>query len=170
MYKELDSKQVNQLSVIRHGWWGPRYELTDGNNSYGNLSYQGISKRYATVETAAGKWTFSFAALFDRSILITDEKGMVIGESTRDFFSRTRTLKLQSGFTADFYRPSIWSRQYVWQSVGYGKIMTITNRFPFTLTTGVYIEQTQTPAHIIPLLIFLGTHLTILRRRKRAAH
>ncbi|MDB5116019.1 MAG: hypothetical protein JWQ79_1511 [Mucilaginibacter sp.] len=170
MYKELDTKQVNQLTVVRHGWWGPEYELTAGNASYGKLCYDGISKRYATAETATNQWTFSFKALFDKSILITDQNGTLIGESTREFFSRTRTLTLQSGFSASFFRPSVWSRQYVWQSVGYGKIMSITNRFPFILNTDVYIDQTQTPPSIIPLLIFLGTHLTILRRRRRAAH
>lgn len=170
MYQELETKKVTQLALLRRGWFNPEYKLTDKVNDYGTLSYSGISKRNASAETASQTWRFNFKALFDRTILITDQNGVIIGECTRGFFSRKIVLTLQSGFSAEFYRASFWSREYVWDSVGYGKVMSLKNHFPFTLTTDVFINNTKTPAAIIPLLIFLGAHLIILQRRKRAVH
>jgi hypothetical protein len=170
MYQELDTSKTNELSLLRHGWWSPEYKLTDGVKTYGQISYSGISKRNATAATAAHTFRFNFEELFSRTILITDENNVVIGQCTREFFSRTRVLTLQSGFTASFYRESFFSREYTWESAGFGKVMTIKNNFPFTLTTDVYVYPGKTPAGVIPILIFLGAHLIILRRRKRAAH
>jgi hypothetical protein len=170
MYQELDITTTNELSLLRHGWWSPEYELTNGLNKYGQLGYDGISKRNAEVRTATCTLYFNFEELFSRTILITDSTGSVIGKCTRDLFSRTNVLTLTSGFSASFYRQSLFSREYVWESEGYGKIMSLKNHFPFTLTTDVHLYPTNTPAAIIPKLIFLGSHLIILRRRKRAAH
>jgi hypothetical protein len=170
MYQELDTTKTNELSLLRHGWWSPEYELTDSVKVYGQLNYSGISKRSATAVTARHTFRFNFEALFSKTILITDENETVIGECTREIFSRTRVLTMNSGFTAEFYRPSFFSREYVWESGGYGKVISVKNNFPFTLTTDVYVYPTKTPAAVIPILIFLGAHLIILRRRKRAVH
>jgi hypothetical protein len=170
MYQELDPAKTTALVLLRKGWWGPEYTLTDNATNYGVLSYANISKRTAFVVTAIAKLKINFETLFDRTISITDEKNVVVGEYAREFFSRRGTLTLNSGFSADFYRPSFFSREYVWESGGYGKIMTIQNNFPFTLTTDIQLYPTKTPATVIPLLIFLGAHLIILKRRKRAVH
>jgi hypothetical protein len=170
MYQELDTTKTNELSLLRHGWWSPEYDLTDNVAKYGQLRYKGISKRKAKVILANGALHFNFESFFSHTILITDAGGTLIGQCTRDFFSRTRVLTLQSGFTASFYRTSFFSRNYIWESAGFGKVMTIKNNFPFTLTTDVYVYPGKTPAVVIPILIFLGAHLIILRRRKRAAH
>jgi hypothetical protein len=170
MYQEINTTTTNELSLLRHGWWSPEYELTDGLNQYGQLSYDGISKRNAEVSTATCILYFNFEEFFSRTILITDNSGTVIGKCTRELFSRARVLTLGSGFTARFYNPSLFSREYVWESVGYGKIMSLKNHFPFTLTTDIHLYPTNTPVAVIPKLIFLGAHLIILRRRKRAVH
>lgn len=170
MYQELEPARTNTLSLLRKGWWSPVYKLTDNVKDYGELSYSGISKRNATAETAHCTIKFSFEAIFSKTILITNNNGEVIGECTREILSRTRNLTLTSGFSARFYRPSFFSREYVWESDGYGKIMTIQNNFPFTLTTDIQLYSTNTPSKVIPLIIFLGAHLIILRRRKRAIH
>jgi hypothetical protein len=104
MYQELDITTTNELSLLRHGWWSPEYELTNGLNKYGQLGYDGISKRNAEVRTATCTLYFNFEELFSRTILITDSTGSVIGKCTRDLFSRTSVLTLTSGFSAIFAR------------------------------------------------------------------
>jgi hypothetical protein len=170
MYDLLDTKKTNELCLVRHGWFSPEYELT-GNaaGSYGKLSYNSLSRRKATAVTAACSWTFKRESFFSRTILIIDQNGVTIGEATRDFFSRRTILTMQTGFRAEFYRPSIWSREYIWESEGYGKVLHI-NCPLLSLKRTVFIDQSMTPAALIPLLIFLGAHLTILRKRRRAAH
>ncbi|MCC8425467.1 hypothetical protein [Mucilaginibacter sp. UR6-11] len=170
MYQELNAGKTNELSLQRRGWLFPEYTLTDNTFNYGKLSYKGLSKRNATVCLAGHEFSFNFERIFSRAILITDEKGMVTGKCTREPFTRTRILTLKSGFSARFYRPSFFSREHVWDSEGYGKLMGITNHFPFSLTTDIHLYQSQTPASIIPLMIFLGAHLIIVKRQQRAVH
>src|ERR1700712_1815831 len=106
MYTVLYTNKTPELFLIRHGWLSPEYELTDHAYSYGNMLYSGLSKRSASIETAAGTWAFRPKELFSRTILIIDRNGEVIGEITRDWFGRPSTLTLNDGFRARFYRPS----------------------------------------------------------------
>jgi hypothetical protein len=168
MYKVFDPKQTNQLFLLRNGWLDPNYELTDKTFNYGRLSYNWLSRRTAAAESAEHNWLFKLGFIFSRSITITDENGALIGETYRPFLSRTTTLTLQSGFRADFYRPYFLSREYVWEAEGYGIVLRMKS-YPFLFKDDIYIEQSMTPPAFIPLLIFLGAHLNILRRRRRAA-
>jgi hypothetical protein len=168
MYKTFAPKQTNQLQLIRHGWLDPEYELTDNTYSYGKLVYNWLSRRTAMAQSADNKWLFKLGFIFSRSILITDENGVSIGKTKRELFSRRTALTLQSGFTAEFYRPYFLSREHVWESNGYGTIMRMKS-YPFLFKDTIAIEQSMTPPALIPLLVFLGAHLTILRRRRRAA-
>ncbi len=169
MYKALDLKRTNELLLLRKGWFSPEYELTDRTYNYGALSYGGLSRWKGTATTATTTWLFQREGLFSRTILIMDENGMSIGKASRELFERRMLLTLQTGFQAEFYRPSIWSREYIWESAGYGKIMHI-DSYPFSLKDSIYIDQSMTPPALLPLLIFFGAHLTILQRRRRAAH
>jgi hypothetical protein len=168
MYKTFDPKQTNELLLLRHGWLSPEFELTDKASSYGKLFYNGISRRMAMAESATNKWIFKMGFVFTRTLSITDENGALIGETTREIFSRRTTLTLQTGFTAEFYRPFIFSREHIWKSNGYGTILRMRS-YPFLYKDTITIEQIMAPPALIPLLIFLGAHLTILRRRRRAA-
>ena len=169
MFKELCIKDTPHLRFVRQGLFNPDYELTDGNGLYGVLSYRWFARRQATAYTAAHKWLFDSHLFFSKTISIMDETGAMIGLAEREFFSRIYTLNLKSGFRAIFRRPSIFSRQYIWEAEGYGRLITLENNFPFGLDNDVYIEQTQAPATVIPLLIFLGMHLSVYRRGRRAA-
>jgi hypothetical protein len=168
MYTTLDPKQTDQLLLVRHGWFSPEYELTDNTFSYGKLSYSGLSRRRAVAISATNTWLFSYEQLFSRTILITDQTGAIIGRSTREMFNWRRTLVLETSFQADFYRPFLFSREYIWESKDYGTVLRMWN-YPFNLRNKIKIEQTMIPATLILLLMFLGSHLTILRRRRRAA-
>ncbi len=168
MYTTLDTKKTNELLLVRRGWFNPEYELTDNTDSYGKMNYRWFPKVMATATTAASTWGFRREGGLSRTILIIDQTGAVIGKATREIFSRITVLSLQTGFMAKFYRPSIWSREHVWESDGYGKIMHFRCN-PFRFTTTIAIDQSMAPASVIPLLIFFGSYLITLRRRQRAA-
>lgn len=165
MYAILDTKQVTELYLLRKGWFSREIELTDNVYNYGKIKYNRFSRRIATAITAANTWIFKRAANSGRFISVTDENGAVIGTATRDIFSRVTTLSLQTGFVAKFYKPSIWSLHYVWESDGYGKIMHIDGRL-FSLRATINIDQSMTPVSLIPLLTFFGSYLVVLKRRR----
>jgi hypothetical protein len=169
MYQILDLRKTTELYLTRQGWFSPEYELTDNTSSYGQLAYRPLSRRKAVVTTAAGIWTFKIEAIFSRTILITNQAGETIGRATRTLFSRRRILMMNDGFQGEFYRPSFWLREYVWESGQYGKIMHIHSN-PFSLMDLIGIDQSTAPAALIPLLTFLGSYLIILSRRRKAAH
>jgi len=155
--------------MIRKGWFNPEYELTDNAYSYGKITYRRLSMCKATIVTANNTWILKRAGIFSRTLLITNQDGVTIGRATQELFSRKVVFTLQTGFSAEFYRPSIWAREYVWESGGYGKIMHIHSN-PFCLKNTIYINQSMTPAALIPLLTLFGSFLIILRRKRQAAH
>jgi hypothetical protein len=169
MYQVLDPRKTTELYLTRQGWFSREYELTDNVYSYGQLAYRRLSRRKAIVTTATDSWTFQIESVFSRTILIMDQNGEIIGKATRGLFSRRILLTMNNGFQGEFYRPSIWLREYVWESGEYGKIMHIHSN-PFSLMDLVGINQSMAPAALIPLLTFLGSYLIILRRRRKAGH
>jgi hypothetical protein len=168
MYSILNTKNTNELYLVRKGWFNREVELTDNAYSYGKIVYHRLSKRIATAITASNTWIFKRAENSYRRISVTDENGVIIGTATRDFFSRTTTLSLQTGFVAKFYKPSLWSLHYIWESEGYGNVMHI-NSHPYSLRDTVNIDQSKTPVSLIPLLTFFGSYLVILKRRRNTA-
>ncbi|BAU54275.1 hypothetical protein [Mucilaginibacter gotjawali] len=169
MYSVLDTKAVNDLSLMRHGWFNPEYELTDGFNIFCKMSYHWFSPIGTVVQSATDTWVFQRENIFTRSLVITDVDGRAIGKVTRERFSRKSTLSLNSGFQADFYAHPIFSRENIWESSTNGKIIEITSSL-FSTRDGVRITPGTTPANLVPLLIFLGKHLIILRRRRKSRH
>jgi hypothetical protein len=169
MYQVLDTRKTTELCLARQGWFSREYELTDNAYSYGQMAYRPFSRRKAIATTATDIWTFKIEAIFSRAILIIDQNGEIIGRATRGLFTRRTILTMNNGFQGEFYRPSIWLREYVWESGEYGKIMHIHSN-PFSLMDLVGIDQSMAPAALIPLLTFLGSYLIILRRQRKAAH
>ena len=169
MYQILDPRKTTELYLARQGWFSPEYELTDNAYSYGQLAYRRLSRRKAIVTTATDSWTFKIESIFSRTILIIDQNGEIIGNATRAVFSRKTVLTMQNGFQCEFYRPSIWTREYIWESGENGRIMHIYSN-PFSLMDIIGIDQSMAPVTLIPLLTFLGSYLIILRRRRKAAH
>lgn len=169
MYEVLDPKKTTELFLTRQGWFSREYELTDNAYSYGQLAYRRFSRRKAIVTTATDNWTFKIESIFSRTILITDQNEEIIGKATRAIFSRKTLLTMQNGFRGEFYRPSIWAREYIWEFGEYGRIMHIYSN-PLSLMDIIGIDQSTAPAALIPLLTFLGSYLIILRRRRKAAH
>jgi hypothetical protein len=152
--------------LLRQGWFSPKYELTDKVNNYGKITIRRSMMYKTAALTAISTWIFQRKSFFSRSISINDQNGIAIGTATTEWFSRKTKLTLESGFSAEFYRPLFFSREYVWESEGYGKVMHIKSN-PFRLTSTIYIDQSSTPASLIPLLIFLGFYLIFLKRRRK---
>jgi len=169
MYEVLDPQKTTEFFLARQGWFSRSYELTDNIYGYGNITYQGFPGREAIVTTATGTWTLKLGRIFSRTVLIIDNDGRIISTATRAIFSRKTVLIMQSGFQGEFYRPSIWTREYIWESGEYGRIMHIYSN-PFSLMDIIGIGQSTAAPELIPLLIFLGSYLIILRRRRKAAH
>jgi hypothetical protein len=167
MYNTLDTRKVTELNVVRHGWLNPEYDLTDGNYSYGKMKYTGISKRRPVAETGTEQWRFVFEGFTRRDFIILDKNGAQIGKLTRELFSRTNLLTMETGFTAHFRHTSFFSRTSVWEADGYGTIMHIKNPF-FAARYPVTIAQSATPQALMPLLIFLGVHRIIVDQQKKA--
>ncbi|HEY2582841.1 MAG TPA: hypothetical protein VGI43_13595 [Mucilaginibacter sp.] len=167
MYDILNLKITNELYLLRQGWFSPKYELTDKVNNYGKITIRRTMMYKTAAITAINTWIFQRKSFFSRSIFINDENGIAIGTATTEWFNRKTKLTLESGFCAEFYRPSFFSREYIWESDGYGKVMHIKSN-PFRLTNTIYIDRSSTPASLIPLLIFLGFYLVFLKRRRKA--
>ena len=70
MYNTLDPKVSNKLSLVRHGWFSPEYELKDKTNSYGKLAYSWLLWRKAKAITAKARWMFTYGGPFNRTISI----------------------------------------------------------------------------------------------------
>ena len=169
MFDTLDTRKTNELFMVRRGWFSHERELTDKIYSYGKITYHRLSICKATAVTATDTWIFKREGIFSRTLLITGQDMVMIGRATQALFSCKVVLTLHTGFIAEFSRPSIWSRVCIWNSTGYGSIMHIKSN-PFSLTDFIHIDQSKAPANLIPLLIFFGSFLTVLRRRRQAAH
>ncbi|MDB5133419.1 MAG: hypothetical protein JWP37_22 [Mucilaginibacter sp.] len=169
MFTTLDARKTDELYLVRRSWFSPEYELTDNANCYGRIKYHRLSGRKATATAANETWIFKREAAFSRTLLTTDQNDALIAEATRDWLGRRIILILQTGFRAEFYRPSMWSRNSVWTSGDHGDIMHFTSNC-FSLTDTIHIDQSTAPKQLIPLLTFLGGYLVILRRLRSARH
>lgn len=169
MFNTLDIKKANTLFVVRQGWLSSQYNLTDNTLTYGSMKYYGLLRRKAVVETANANWVFGCAGLSGRTVIIKDEFGTLVGKAVAGWFSYKVKLTLETGFTAEFYKPSLWRCEYTWAADGCGKILHISNKLLSNQDT-INIDNSLAPPAIVPLLIFLGEHLILLKRRREAAH
>lgn len=169
MFDILDTKHRTELFLVRKGWFTPIYELTDDAGTYGRMEYSGLFRRSAIVTTAETTRLFNWPGPFTRTVIITDGTGAEIGRAVRGWFSHTVSLTMQTGFKARFGKAGAFSPDYIWEADGCGKVMEIMS-YPLRCKDTVNISSSMAPQAIVPLLIFLGEHLIILRRRRKAAH
>ncbi len=166
MFEVLDTRKTSELYLVRKGWFSPEYKLTDNTYCYGEIKYHRLSNRKATATSANETWIFKRDGIFSRTLLITDQNGALIGKATQNWLARRIILTMQTGFAAQYYRPSIWSWNSIWTSGSYGDIMHFSSN-PFSLKDTIYVDQSTAPQTLIPLLTFLGAYLIILRRREQ---
>lgn len=164
MYSTFPSS-ASQFQMIRTSWFSASFELTDGKSIYGEMNYPFFFSKKASVKTASAAWIFQ-QKFFSRTIFITDEKGLPVGELRMKWFGRNAELHLANRNKFTFSRPLFWKRQYFWLDDRQQQIASIKPHL-FSRTMDIGFEKD--PQSDSLLLAFLGTYLVVLRRRRRAA-
>ncbi len=170
-FRSFDQLRVTELPVLRHGFWRPSYELTDGQFSYGKLTYIGALKRTCTLETNSGSWTVRRKSWVGRKFIIEQPEGIEIGLITPEILSRKITLELNSGLTATFYNKKILSRTCTWVNDQLGDILNVeaklwSHKQPFIVKIDPDMIK-KVPE--LPLLTLLGINLVLLKQAEAAA-
>lgn len=169
-YRSFDQLRTNELLVIRHGFWRPWFELSDGQFCYGKLSYNSLWKTASVLESAQKTWIIKRKGIFSRALLINDTDGMLAGTITPEIWSRKTMLNLADGFEAVYLNKKIFTRTFSLINTQYGDLLNIkTESWKLKTPFKVFIE----PAIIknipnLPLLALLGVNL-VLQSQERAA-
>lgn len=170
-FRSFDQLRVTELLIIRHGFWRPWYELTDGQFSYGKLTYIGALKRTCTLETYSGSWTIRRKSWVGRKFIIEQPEGIEIGLITPEIWSRKITLELNKSLTVTFYNKKILSRTCTWVNDQLGDILNIEAKLwswkqPFIVKIDPDMIR-KVPE--LPLLALLGINLVLLKQAEAAA-
>lgn len=168
MYTPFKLLKTTELTLLRKSFFFPWYELTDGQNTYGKLSYEGFFRRTAIVELADRTYKIEFESFFSRMMNII-LNGEIIGKCKLGLFSKAN-LTMNDGFEAELSRDSVWTRGYAWNTSRFGNIVKLTEAlFSYKKVVTITTDQNSVNIDNMPLLCFLGSHLIILRRNRRRA-
>lgn len=170
-YRNFDQLRVTELPVLRHGFWRPWFELTDGQFSYGKLTYTSALKRSCFLETATGSWVVKRKRWLSRKFIIERADGTEIGMITPELWSRKVHVELNDGFTAKFSNKKLLSRTCTWVSEKYGDMLNVQSKvFSYSRPFIVHIDLDAIKAlpHL-PLLALLGINLVLLKQAEAAA-
>lgn len=168
MYTAFNLLKATELTLIRRSFFFPWYELTDGQYTYGKLSYQGFFRRTALIELANTSYLVEFEGFFSRTLRISNN-GELIGKVQLGMFTNA-TLMMHDGFEAQFKFNSIWNRTYTWNTTRFGEIVKLKEALlSYSKTVTINIDPNSANISMVPLLCFLGSHLIILRRRRKRA-
>ena len=168
MYTAFKLLKTTELTLLRKAFFFPWYELTDGQNTYGKLSYEGLFRRTAIVELANRTYKIEFESFFSRMMNII-LNGEIIGKCKLGLFSKAN-LTMNDGFEAELSRDSVWTRGYAWNTSRFGNIVKLTEAlFSYKKVVTITTDPNSVNIDNMPLLCFLGSHLIILRRNRRRA-
>jgi len=161
-----------ELYVERQGWFRPSFTLTDGINTFGELSYTGFWKNIALVEAANQSWTIVHPQkLFGRDIFINETaSGQAIATIKTTAWRGIVTLEFTDGQVFRFTRQGIFSQVMRWDSEQFGPVLSITTKaFGFKKPFTVSLEQDvfKNKNHAV-LMAFTGIYLILLRRAQAA--
>lgn len=171
-YRSFDQIRVSELTVIRHGWFRPDYELTDGQFSYGSLVYNGFFRLSAVMEIANKSWTIKRKGAFSRVLFFDDtQTGERFGEIKPEMWSRKISITLSNGFRAYFSNKKIFSRTFTVFTELDGDLITIEPaiwkfKTPFKVNFDPSIVK-KVPD--MPFLILSGVYLALMRQQQAAA-
>jgi hypothetical protein len=166
MYAEFSSIKGNELWLQRKRLFFPWYELTDGQLTYGKISYRGLLRRTAVVETASDTWLFEYDGFFTRTLKISSQ-GEVTGKLKLCLFSKA-SLSMNDGFGAEFFRDDIFPASFGWHTDRFGEIVKLKKNYFTFRSINLTLDPNAAKISIVPLLCFLGSHLIILRQRRKA--
>ena len=163
--------QNSELSVMRHGFFRPWFELSDGQFSYGKLSSISIWRNTVAIETAQDSWIIKRKSLMSRIFFIQQPEGANVGTVTPEILSRKTVLNMDNGFTAALNSKAFFSRTYIWANDQYDEMVAIkpsawSYKTPFTVTIDLNLEKN---IPYLPLLALLGVSLILLKQAAQAA-
>ena len=167
-FRSFTQVRTNQLWMQRHGFWKPWYDFTEGQFSYGKLSYDGTMMRTAIIETADEHWRIIRKSIWSDAQVINNMQNQPIGEISREGLKSNFRLVLNDGFEVTFKRTSIWKGNYHWADVT-GQVLAETTQHAFSSRYVRFnIDQLQMTVLHLPVLLITGAHL-INRINQRAA-
>ena len=167
MYTAFNLLKTTELTLIRQGLFFPSFELTDGQAVYGKISYRGFLRRAAFIETSGANYLVEFESFFSRTIVIGSNDELK-GKMRLGFFGDA-ALMMQNGFEAEFTRDSVWGRCFTWKTSKFGTMAKLKESwFSFTKPIAITVDLNLVNAENMGLLCLLGSHLIILRKRRRS--
>jgi hypothetical protein len=163
-------KEHQTLYLIRQDLFNGEYILTDHNQVFGTLMYDGLARETAVICTAHNNWKldYDFEPLGKKYILIFDDNEQLVGKITSEsgYLQDSPYLLMNDGFQAVFLNENIFSNKYEWTTDKLGCIINIKNSI-FSLTNPISIVEKNIDRQKIALLCFLAQHLLILKDRRR---
>jgi hypothetical protein len=168
-YRDFKQVRTPRLWMQRHGWWRPWYEFTDGQFSYGKMSFDGIMARLVLLETRQDNWKVCNKSNWSFDQVITDTNDILFGEVTQKWFKSDFSLMLADGNTFTLKHKSAWRGDYGWLD-GAGNQMATISQHAFSSKSIRFAVEPQYLTHQhLPLLLLLSTHLLFLTQRRAAA-
>lgn len=169
----FDASRAGDLTIVRHGWVRPYFTLTDGINTYGELTYIVKWRKTGNLKMAGQNWIIEPQKLFKREIIVKDSLiGQPVSIVKTSLWREQSTLMFPESQVLTFKREGVFSKKHSWYSEQYGKLLTIesklmSNKTPFKIT----LEPNAPKNNInLVLITFIGVHLILLRRAHAAAH
>jgi hypothetical protein len=165
-YRDFKLLSTNELQVVRHGFFNPVFDLSDGEFVYGKVITNKTSKDFPVLETATESWVPKREGAFKGTFLLNNSRGENIGSVT----DGGRLLKLHNGFEANLSITGGGQSTVSggWENSEFGELMhfkqswySYKKPYVITLDTGLLKRVPE-----IPLLILLGTHLSFLKQTR----
>lgn len=169
-FRSFDQLRTSELTVLRHGFFKPWFELTDGQFCYGKLSYGNFWKTITVLEIEKKTWVIKRKGVFKRSFLINDTNEMNLGQVTPEIWSRRIRLSMNDGFEAVYLNKKLISRTFSLTSDQFGDILNVRTALwsikrPFQISFDLNMLK-QIPD--LPLLALLGINLVLIKQAKAA--
>ncbi|WDF75302.1 hypothetical protein ACFGVS_02340 [Mucilaginibacter sp. AW1-7] len=170
-FRSFDQLRTNQLIIIRNGFFRPSFELSDGQFSYGKLSYGNIWKTTMILESAQKTWIIKRKAIFSRTLLIKDVNEIELGAITPEILSRKVKLSMNNGFEAVYAYKKIFTRTFSLTNDQYGDILSVKTAvwgFKKPFEVSIDLDKLKSIPDM-PLLVLLGVNLILIKQAQAAA-
>lgn len=167
-------KDRKTLYLIRQDLFNGEYVLTDHQNNFGTLTYDGLARETAEIVSYYGDWRlgYDFEPFGNAQIIIYDNTDLFLGEIIvgYNYLHQPPSLAMTDGFTAIFSKADLSSNTYQWKSNISGSLIHIKNAL-FSMTNTITVIDDDITEEKITLLSFLAQHLLILKgRRKQSSY
>ena len=171
-FKDFELVIPHELFILRHNWFFPYFELTDGKFMYARLSFKSSFRRYAVIETAKDVWTIKPKGWFKRSLLVNKGEDETIGTLIPETWKRNIDMEMDNGFKGVYLYKKLFSRSFSLTHEMYGDILQIIPKAwgfkkPFVISYSKALRIDNLPP--VPLLVLAGISLILTRQGHGAA-